>query len=306
VEAQLSAPTAADRWSGENVKLGEVEAALSELRAATAVEGGTPNIRTSVMTHIAWVPEEWREQAAAALAGMAERHPSRTILLEPKPDSGKDQIDATVALESYKVPGSEREISSEIISLELQGPRAKAPASIVEPLLISDLPVFLRWRGEPPWGSPELDQLVRVVDRLIVDSTEWDDLPYPYRRLIDLFERTAVSDIAWSRTARWRQLLASLWPEIADVSTIRVHGTVAQGNLLLGWLRSRLGRDDITLDLKEEQRLEGIDLDGKPAPFPPGDPPTPSDVLSDELDRYTRDPIYEAAVRAASAPTTSS
>ncbi len=23
-----------------------------------------------------------------------------------------------------------------------------------------DLPVFLRWRGEPPWGSPELDQMV--------------------------------------------------------------------------------------------------------------------------------------------------
>ena len=193
------------------------------------------------MTHIAWVPEEWREQARNALAGMAERHPSRTIILEPKPDSGKNRIDATVTLESYTVPGSERSICSEIISLELQGTRAKAPASIVEPLLISDLPVFIRWRGEPPWGSPELDQLVRVVDRLIVDSTEWDDLPYPYRRLVEIFERTAVSDIAWSRTARWRTLLASLWPGIADVSSIRVHGTQAQAYLLAGWLRRGSG-----------------------------------------------------------------
>jgi len=71
--------------------------------------------------------------------------------------------------------------------------------------------------------------------------------------------------------------------------------------LLLGWLRSRLDRDDITLDLDEHDTLEGIDLDGKPAPFPPGDPPMPSDVLSDELDRFTRDPVYEAAVRAAAA-----
>jgi hypothetical protein len=85
VEAQLSAPAAAEQWTGEDVKLGQVEAALSQLRAATASEGGTPNIRTSVMTHIAWVPEEWREQATAALAGMAERHPSRTIMLEPRP-----------------------------------------------------------------------------------------------------------------------------------------------------------------------------------------------------------------------------
>jgi hypothetical protein len=297
VAAQLSAPAAVETWTGTDVKLGAVESALSELRAATAVAGGPPVIRTSVMTHIAWVPEEWREQATKALAGMAERHPSRTIVLEPKPDSGKNRIDATVTLESYIVPGSERSICSEIISLELQGTRAKAPASIVEPLLISDLPVFLRWRGEPPWGSPELDQLVRVVDRLVVDSTEWDDLPYPYRRLVELFERTAVSDIAWSRTSRWRALLASLWPGIADVTSIRVHGTQAQANLLAGWLRSRLGRDDIALEIDEREQLEGIDVDGSPAPFPQGDPPSPSDVLSDELDRFTRDPVYEAAVR---------
>lgn len=294
----MSAPAVVESWNGTDVKLADVEGALAQLRGATAISGGPPNIRTSVMTHIAWVPEEWRDQARAALAGMAERHPSRTILLDPLPDSGKNRIDATVTLECYVVPGSERSICSEIIALELQGTRAKAPASIVEPLLISDLPVFLRWRGEPPWGSPELDQMVTLTDRLVVDSTEWDDLPYPYRRLAELFERTAVSDIAWSRTSRWRTLLASLWPDIADVRTIRVHGTQAQACLLTGWLRSRLGRDDIVFDLDEREHLEGIDLDGNPAPFPPGDAPSPSDVLSDELDRFTRDPVYEAAVRA--------
>ena len=294
----MTAPDLVESWNGTDVKLGDFESALAQLRAATATSGGPPNIRTSVMTHIAWVPEEWREQARAALAGMAERHPSRTILLDPLPDSGKNRLDATVTLECYTVPGSERSICSEIIALELQGTRAKAPASIVEPLLISDLPVFLRWRGEPPWGSPELDQMVAVTDRLIVDSTEWDDLPYPYRRLAELFERTAVSDIAWSRTSRWRALLATLWPEIADVRTIRVRGTQAQACLLTGWLRSRLGRDDLVFELDECEHLEGIDLDGQPAPFPSGDAPTPSDVLSDELDRFTRDPVYEAAVRA--------
>jgi hypothetical protein len=294
----LSAPAVVETWEREDVRLAEVDSALAELREATAAAGGPPSIRTSVMTHIAWVPPEWRKQASAALAGMAERHPSRTILLHPKPDSGKNRIDATVTLELYAVPDSERSICSEIVALELQGTRAKAPASIVEPLLITDLPVFLRWRGEPPWGSPELDQLVSLVDRLIVDSTEWDDLPYPYRHLVELFDKAAVSDIAWARTSRWRTLLASLWPGIADVGTIRVHGTQAQGLLLAGWLRSRLGRDDIAFDVDPHETLEGIDLDGEPAPFPKGDPPAPSDVLSDELDRFARDPVYEAAVRA--------
>jgi glucose-6-phosphate dehydrogenase assembly protein OpcA len=283
---------------GEDVRLADVDRAVAQLRAATAVEGGQPSLRTSVMTHLAWVPEAWGEAARGALAGMAERHPSRTILLYPDPNAGTSRIDATVSIECYAVPGVEREICSEVIELWLRGMRSKAPASIVEPLLVSDLPVFLRWRGEPPWGGQELDQLVDVTDRIIVDSTEWDDLPYPYRNLSGLFDRAAVSDIAWARTSRWRTLLASLWPGIADVSTIRVKGTHAQALLLAGWLRSRLGRDDIVLEHVDAPRLEGIDLDGKPAPFPPGDPPIPSDVLSDELDRFTRDPVYEAAVLA--------
>jgi hypothetical protein len=286
-------------WSGEGVRLAEVESALAELRATTAREGAQPDLRTSVMTHLAWVPDPWLDRARAALAGMGERHPSRTLILVPEPDAGQDQIDASVSLERYAIPGAERSVCSEVVELRLRGNRAKAPASVVEPLLISDLPVFLRWRGEPPWGSVELEQLVAIVDRLIVDSTEWDDLPFPYGRLAELFERTAVSDIAWARTSRWRNLLASLWPEVADVRTIRVHGTPAQAYLLVGWLRSRLDREEIGLDVVESEHLEGIDLDGQPAPFPPGDPPLASDVLSDELDRFTREAVYEAAVRAA-------
>ena len=294
----MSAATPLEHWNADDVTLAEVEAALSKLRASSAPEGGSPDLRTSVMTHLAWVPDPWVDKARAALSGMAERHPSRTILLLPDPDAGRDRLDADVSLERYAMPGLDRNVCSEVIELSLCGTRAKAPASVVEPLLVSDLPVFLRWRGEPPWEAQELEQLITLTDRLIVDSTEWDDLPYPYRRLAQLFERTAVSDIAWARTSRWRELLASLWPDIAGVGSIRVHGTSAQAHLLAGWLRSRLGRDDIALEVDEQERLEGIDLDGEAAPFPPGDPPVPSDVLSEELDRFTRDPVYEAAVLA--------
>ncbi len=292
-------PVAVERWDAEDVTLDEVSGALARLRAQTARDGRPPSLRTSVMTHVAWVPEPWLEPAREALAGMAERHPSRTILLVPQPDAARHRIDAAVSLWCYALPNVERTVCSEVVELRLLGARAKAPASIVQPLLVSDLPVFLRWRGEPPWASPELEQLVDLTDRLIVDSTEWDDLPYPYRQLVQLFPRAACSDIAWARTSRWRSLLASLWPGIADVSTIRVHGTAAQAWLLVGWLRSRLRRDDIGLEHVPAERLIGIELDGEPAPFPPGDPPLPSDVLSDELERYTPDPVYEAAVLAA-------
>jgi glucose-6-phosphate dehydrogenase assembly protein OpcA len=290
--------TALAPWHAEGVHLADVEAALAELRAEAAAEA--PSMRTSVMTHIAWVPHGWREQARAALEGMAERHPSRTILLFPEPNAGDSRIDARASVERWAVPDTGRGIVTETIELTLRGERAQAPASVVEQLLISDLPVFLRWRGEPPWNSPELEQLVDVTDRLIVDSTEWDDLPHPYTRLATLFPRCAASDIAWARTSRWRAHLATLWPGIADVATVRVTGTAAQAWLLCGWLRSRLAHPAIDLEHEDADTLEGVALDGSAVPLPPGDPPLPSDVLSDELERFTRDAVYEAAVIAAS------
>jgi glucose-6-phosphate dehydrogenase assembly protein OpcA len=283
-------------WVGEDVRLADVDAALAHLRSEASRD--RPSMRTSVMTHIAWVPTGWVEQARAALEGMAERHPSRTILLFPEPHADDNRIDARAEVERWEVPDTDRGLVTEVVELTLRGSRAEAPASIVEPLLVSDLPVFLRWRGEPPWGAQQLEQLFDVTDRLIVDSIEWDEVPGPYARLAELFPRCAASDIAWARTSRWRSHLATLWPAIGDVRTVGVHGTAAQAWLLCGWLRSRLGRDDIALEHDPAEQLEGVTLDGDAVPLPPGDPPAPSDVLSDELERFTPDPVYEAAVLA--------
>jgi hypothetical protein len=268
-----------------------IERKLAELRLS---DGGS-RLRTSVMTHIAWVPEEWVEAAEDVLAGLAERHPSRTIVLLPH--SGGDGLEGDVEGESF--PMSEGlTICTDTIHIRLHGTSAEHPASVVEPLLVPDLPVFLRWRGVPPFGESAFEELIGVVDRLIVDSTEWPDLPKPYARLAEIFDRVAVSDIAWARTSRWRSMLASLWPAIGKVERIKVTGTEAQAHLLAGWLRSRLEKS-IGLEHEPSDKLVGVELDGKPAPFPPGDPPLPADLLSDELDKLSRDPVYEAAVLAA-------
>ncbi len=274
--------------------VGEIERELSALR----VVPGT-NIayqRTSVMTHTAWVPPEWAEAAEDVLAGLAERHPSRTVVLFPHPDEG-DGLDATVQVDSFPV-GDERQVCTETIRIELNGKRSLAPASVVQPLLLPDLPAFLRWRGLPPFGDHAFEGLLDVVDRLIVDSTEWPGLPAPYEQLAGIFDRVVVSDIAWARTSRWRPQLASLWPGIAEVERVLVKGTAAQAHLIAGWLRSRLHRE-IALEHEPSDRLVGVELDGKPAPFPPGDAPAPADLLSDELDLLDRDRVYEAAVIAA-------
>jgi glucose-6-phosphate dehydrogenase assembly protein OpcA len=273
----------------------EIEREVAALRVAPGSD--LPYQRTSVMTHTAWVPHEWVEAAEDVLTGLAERHPSRTIVLVPEPEQ-EDGLEAHVDVEVFP-SGESRQICAETIRIHLKGRRASVPASVVQPLFLPDLPVFLRWRGVPSFGSDSFESLVGVVDRLIVDSTEWPELRGSYAQLAGVFDRVAVSDIAWARTSRWRAQLATLWPGIGDVKRIRVTGTAAQAELLAGWLRSRLGRA-VKLEHQAADHLEAVEIDGKPAPFPPGDPPAPSDLLSDQLDRFERDRVYEEAVRSAS------
>ncbi len=281
-------------WAGADVTVTEVEHELTRLRMEAEL-GGTAQ-RTSVMTHIAWVPEPWLPAALEVLRGLAEQHPSRTIVLVPEPDAGEAAIDAELELSLFPLGESGRSICTETVLLRLRGARAHAPASIVTPLLVSDLPVFCRWRGEPPFGLSEFEQLLGVVDRLVVDSEEWDDLPFAYKKLAHEVERTAISDIAWQRLLPWRGALARLWPGIAEASTVRVAGPKADALLLAAWLRTRLGRADLVLEHDEAAALEHVSVDRQEVVPTELDPLTPSDLLSSELDRFGRDPIYEQAL----------
>ena len=285
-----------DAWTGEDVSVSAIERELARLRTASGVEGG--QLRTSVMTHVAWIPVEWKQAALETLAGLAERHPSRVILLLPYPDDGDDRLDADVSLQCFPLHGQERHVCSEVIVLHLRGSMTRSPASIVQPLLITSLPFFLRWRGRPPFEEDYYEELVDIVDRLIVDSAEWEDVPGAYRSLEVCFERAAVSDIAWSRTLHWRRLLAGRWPALADVRELTVTGPKADAMLLAGWLRSRLERE-VRLDHEPAERLERVAADGELVEAPAVGPRDASDLLSEELDRFGRDPVYEAAARAA-------
>jgi hypothetical protein len=274
----------------------DIERELARLRSASGEPGAHPKLRTSVLTHMAWVPERWVEAATETLAGLAERHPSRTILLFPRPKDREDALEAEVDLRCFLRGGIEREVCSEVISIRLRGRRSAAPASVVEPLLVPDLPVFLRWRGECPWGASELEELVDVTDRLIVDSSEWPDPEYGYDRLAELFDRTVVSDIAWARTEPWRRAVARLWPDVAEAASVRVAAPRAEAALLAGWLAARLKRD-VELEHEPAGEFELVDVDGHEAEPARFERPTASDLLSEQLEIFARDRVYEEAVR---------
>jgi glucose-6-phosphate dehydrogenase assembly protein OpcA len=122
--------------------------------------------------------------------------------------------------------------------------------------------------------------MVELTDRLIVDSAEWPDLPGAYTELEEFFEETAMSDIAWRRTRPWRAALAGAWPDVPD----RIAGPPAEASLIAGWLKSRAG---LEVDVEWVEEL------------PVTDEKSASDLLSEELDVFGRDAVYEEAARAA-------
>lgn len=275
----------------------EIERKLARQRCRQGADA-EPELRMSTMTHVVWAPLSWLPRARRVLAGLAERHPARTIFLVPVPGR-RNRVEADAVVQDFAI-GAGREVLSEVIELRLAGEAASHPSSIVLPLLIADLPAFCRWRGRPDWTGQALADLVDACDRLVVDSSEWPRVPGGYEELPGLFDRIAVSDLAWRRGLPWRAVLAERWPGIRRLERLSVDGPRADAQLLAGWLRSRLRRN-VALTCRAAPALTGIRVDGERVATPPRPPLSGSDLLSAELDTLVRDPIYEAAVRAATA-----
>lgn len=130
----------------------------------------------------------------------------------------------------------------------------------VLPLILSGLPSFLWWAGEPPWRTELLEALVDGCDRMIVDTSEAERGPQALAALYDLVRRkkasTAFSDLNWTRLSPWRELTAQFFDDrqllsyldTIDRVTIEYAGgeedqptNPTQGYLFAGWLASRLG-----------------------------------------------------------------
>ena len=272
-----------------DVSVAEIEWRLDELR-----EHETTSQRTSVLTHTAWVPLEWARAAGRVLEGMGARVPSRTILLHPDPDASETRLDALAEHECFPTGG--HETCAETARIWLRGETAKAPASVVAPLQIADLPAFLRWRGRLPFGSPVLEQLVECHDRLIVDSSEWGDRLAPaYRRLPELVRphrrlRPRLGARASVPGGARRPL--ALRGEGAPRRAARAPTPRCSS----AWLRSRL-KKDVKLRREDARELRSVEVDGVPVRVRRRHMRSASDLLSDELEVFARDPIYEAAVR---------
>lgn len=132
-------------------------------------------------------------------------------------------------------------------------------ASLVSPLMISELPTFLWWPSSDFTDSPVFEDLVEIVDRMIVDSALLGNdanTVAQLRTLLDDDEDPWVGDFSWLRLEPWRHLIAQFFdpPEVracldttTQVNIAYAHTRKERGSgfapalLATGWLASRLG-----------------------------------------------------------------
>ena len=248
-------------WAGQAVETSRIEDALRQAwREEAARAAGTLAARSNVLNLIIHTPSEAEgAQVAAAVAQLGIRHPSRTIIVVAEPDAGEPSIKAWVGTHVRSLPGTDRRLFFEQVTLAVTGEAANHLPPVIDPILVSELPDFLWWLREPPMRAPGFSRMIDLVDRLILDSSTF---AAPAKAMHELAELVvipygvALSDFAWDRLRPWRELVAQFFdpPEYAPcLNTIaRVDVTYEPGGagrasgfsaglLALGWLCSRLG-----------------------------------------------------------------
>lgn len=296
-------------WEANATSVAAIEARLAELwnigtdgdaDTPWVTEKGMPHARTSVLNLIVVVDDEAAaERVVHTMLTLGIRHPSRAIVLVTDRDAPEPGMDARISTHCHpSVDGNERVCYEEVV-LSVHGEAAEHLDGIVAPLLIHDLPIHVWWPGHPPFADQVFDQLVEMGDRLIVDSSDFDDLLGGLRRLATARRRSGVGDLTWRRLAWWQELTAQFFDAprfrryLPNLSRLHVRYAVAPRRgrraktrdpdevapgvlspisaplLYAGWIASRLGWRryrtveplvDGRMRLRLEGRYEMVDL----------------------------------------------
>ncbi len=206
-----AAPLAVQTWEGRSVRLGEVIAALPDLRHQASARGA--GTRTAVMTIVMVIgPDDDPEAIAAPVRALGAHHPCRAVVLRPDPDS-TPVIDAKAFLWRADPTASEgHPVFFEEVHLHVGGQAASHLASIVGPFVLADLPVVMWFPDVLPDPA---DPLLRLASALVVDTRVVAPDPaamgHSYRTLLELANHQPVVDLSWVRLQPWRELLAGLF-----------------------------------------------------------------------------------------------
>lgn len=248
--------------SMRKVEVDQIEHALDDIWRETNVNtltgGGVAVSRNAVMTLVIYTHDE--DEAVRALhtvEAMSATHPSRCILVTTLEAREGAPIDAYVGARVHTAGGASS--YGEWIVLEARDGTARHLPGAVLPLILSGLPSFLWWNGDPPWKSEQFEAMVDGSDRIILDTSEMLHGENGLVALDDIDHRKlsncTFSDFNWTRQQPWRELVAGFFDSdtlrsyLDGIDRLTVEYAAGAENslpnpaaayLFVGWLASRL------------------------------------------------------------------
>jgi glucose-6-phosphate dehydrogenase assembly protein OpcA len=213
-------------WAGKIVQMDAVEEVLSyfwRMSADNLRISQNMNVRTSVLNFIICAPDiATAQRASALLRDLSSTHIARVILLILDANTATPtSVTTWVTLRSFPIISDTMRHNFEQVTLLLSGAAIRSTATIIQPLLKPDLPVYLWWLSDPPTNDALLRKLAAMSNRIIVDSHSFyfpEDSLCTLATFLKETPRCALSDLNWGRITPWRQLVAQFF-DIPDYKT---------------------------------------------------------------------------------------
>jgi hypothetical protein len=197
-----------------------------------------------VLNFVVIVDSEWKDDVSERLKNVGRYHASRTILCSV--ERGRTTLDAVATMAYEDTGGSGVHPMRERVDIDLGPEQLCRLDTIVDPVVVSELPTLL-WS---PHGHDEaVKALLPLTDVILLDSDSEDDIRTGLRRAAKLREAAYVVDLAWLRTTPWRERLAASFDPahrrpaleaFTDVCVRHMPSSGASAALLAGWLATRL------------------------------------------------------------------
>jgi glucose-6-phosphate dehydrogenase assembly protein OpcA len=233
-----------DVWSDQDTTPDAIEAALRELlRERHAANQALAPAR--VLNLVVVVDRDWKGEIANRLQRVGRYNASRTVLCAV--EEGRQKLDARAVMR-YEEPehGAGVGVMLEEVEIDLGPAQLEHLESIIDPVIVSDLPTML-------WSPHGHDEAVRavlnLVDVILLDSDDLADPPEAFARATELLRSAYVVDLAWLRTTPWRERLAASFDPVnrrvtldrtVNIEVRHQPESAASATLLAGWLCSRL------------------------------------------------------------------
>lgn len=228
-------------------------------RVADSYYGGGELMRANTLNLIAVADaEDIARMITSTVSQLSDFLPSRTIIFNTSQNAPRNATwHVDVRLNEGETKGGPP-VHFETITITVDPRMSGHLASLVSPLLMSELPTFLWWPTGDFVGNALFNDIVGIVDRLILDSARLGNdarAVAQMRTLLDEEDDPRLGDFTWIRLEPWRQLVAQFFDplevqkcldSISQVNIAYAERRQESGSgfaaalLIIGWLGTRL------------------------------------------------------------------